>query len=498
MARKVLTIPSDKVEVEWDGVTFGAETTTEPPSETTVGIPESLGSLADILRSESKLLTLHENENLIKPRVLEAYGHDIDLLGNRMQELDECVRQAIRCSIVFAGDRQLTEEQREAEAKKIWEELQPQLPPVEYQHVLKLPYTLAAQDPAAILRELKQQFQQIMAQALRRLALHMKRLVDTQRVGLVSWAGEDACCYHYFCQEHRETVLREQTETEDRPTSPGFGERRTVKKREVKKELYSTRHVHHLVDAKLHNLDEYTHPMPQRVHQFLDSVPPRVRHLFQIVDGQMTMEEVVARQVKETTEVETETIAVYRYDPAVTLGDYVLVGWDSKEVAAEQEQQRKERQERIEKRAEAAAPWVVAALGLLLLFGATCGICYWVSSSREAKARAAQEAYTAYQVNCATSPVLEANKKEALKLGDTVQIAYGGIRTDDWHGIMLVVGRTMQYRSFTLTSVPGSDYDQYGDVDLDPWFGIGVTLHVLRASGTSIRYTVTENLDVAN
>src|SRR5688572_9866380 len=115
--RDLVLVPADRVEVELDGIIFGTPEAPEIQTED-VKIPESLASLADILRAESKLLALHDHPQLTKPTVLEAYGHDVNLLSLRMKELSECVRQAIRCSIVVGGDRQLTPEDREARAQK--------------------------------------------------------------------------------------------------------------------------------------------------------------------------------------------------------------------------------------------------------------------------------------------------------------------------------------------------------------------------------------------
>jgi hypothetical protein len=59
-------------------------------------VPESLRVLSINIRSESKLLALKGKQGLDKSEVFDSYGHDVNLLNDRMSDLETCVQHAIR------------------------------------------------------------------------------------------------------------------------------------------------------------------------------------------------------------------------------------------------------------------------------------------------------------------------------------------------------------------------------------------------------------------
>ena len=69
------------------------------------------------------------------------------------------------------------------------------------------------------------------------------------------------------------------------------------------------------------------------MREFLNAVPVWLRTCLQIVDGQMTMEEVLRRKTSEGTVIESEVRAVYRYCPGVLLAPFNLIGWSADDLA---------------------------------------------------------------------------------------------------------------------------------------------------------------------
>lgn len=474
----MVKVPTDRVELELDGQTFGIDG--PPKAVSSVEVPETLASLADILRTESRLLKLHCNADLTKNQVLEAYGHDVKLLDERMKDLDACVLQAVRCLIVVGGDRQLDPAKREERARQVWEQQVHQLSVSKpLQHELRLPFTLAGEDAVTILGELQQQFQRSLASALHRLAAQLKSLVDHDFIGLVSWAGMDACCYHYFVVEHREYLDGTRIDTTKADLGGGITEVRKTRHTDVTRVQYRARHTHHLVNAKLQNIGQYHHKMPSRIEQFLQSLPPRVRHLFRIVDGQETLNEVTARKIGERTDVESETIAVYRYDPAVTLGDFALVGWDEQEVQTERVQIRADRWKLINLY---GGPCLALLMTISLIVGITYRLHTWIADYN----RKNQEVYATYMATMPTGQVIVTKRGEVLQLGQHLKFVFDELRGNS---VDLKPSKG-KFVGFTLLLCPERSDAYYGTINLEDSFGISLKLHVKEATRDAITYVV--------
>lgn len=202
--KKLLTIPSSSVEIDLPNARFGYDY--DPEAEVQVAkapvkaaVPDNLADLDSQLRGESRLLRLRSGPDLDRDEVLEAYGHDLALLRQRFLDLSGCVKQAVRCSIVVGGDHKMTPKKAEERIEAIWKELQENLPlPTVNDISLKLPYTLAAQEAQVILQTLRTQFEESLVYVLQSIGAQLQVLIDNEHVGLLSWAGDDACCYHYF------------------------------------------------------------------------------------------------------------------------------------------------------------------------------------------------------------------------------------------------------------------------------------------------------------
>jgi len=132
-----------------------------------------------------------------------------------------------------------------------------------------------------------------------------------------------------------------------------------------------------------------------------------------------------------------------------------------------------------------------ALFGILIIFVIAIGlICFFIDTQFQPALR---KRHTEYIERYKTEHVLEAKKDKAFELGGSVYIAYGGL--DNRHTITLLLGRNKQHHPvYGLCVVPGPKAEElYGDMDLEPLFGIPYILHVLKASPESIKYVATKN-----
>ena len=103
--------------------------------------------------------------------------------------------------------------------------------------------------------------------------------------------------------------------------------------------------VHHLQRMEVVDLLEYWGPLPRRVKEFSRSVPAWLAPRLHVLEGMVVMEH--ARVTNERTEVVVgdRMIKTWKDDPAICLGDLVLVGSSADDLARDvQEEQRRARE----------------------------------------------------------------------------------------------------------------------------------------------------------
>lgn len=337
-------------------------------------IPGIFSELVVSLRSQSALLALKLPLGAASPKgmVLKAYGNDLRLLKRYFVEFEGCVRQAIRCAIVtrISGEK-LTQEEKTKRGKEkvaeIMERLDAVISPIEQTPLLRLDAERAAKDSDALLAELREEFGEGVKRLLRIMACRIDLLVHADLIGLVEWTAIDVCRYHYFRYVADERVL-EKTKRHEHSfdSSQPEGRRhedKTVSDRLVRHIEYWERHVHHIMEAKIHALDAYHTKVPRRVSEFLRAVPAWLRPLLYVVEGQITMEEIVRRKVTDATVMKSEVIAVDKYSPTIALAEFSLVGWSQDDLDADKTEGKEEN--------PLALGWggaVAAGLVVLLIF----------------------------------------------------------------------------------------------------------------------------------
>src|SRR2546425_11808393 len=80
----------------------------------------------------------------------------------------------------------------------------------------------------------------------------------------------------------------------------------------------------------------FTHALTSVVlcHGLIDAIPPSLHPHVHIVEGTITMEEVLRRQVGEEQFVKSEVVSVDKYSPGVLFGHFNLLGWSGDDLAS--------------------------------------------------------------------------------------------------------------------------------------------------------------------
>lgn len=131
-------------------------------------------------------------------------------------------------------------------------------------------------------------------------------------------------------------------------------------------------HVHDLVRARclpVHN----SLPKPQRVVELIERIPKFLAPFVQVVDGHQFHDAVGEATEWQQIDVRVQERNLYRYEPAVVLGQYVLTGWLPEEVERENDGRGRARL-----RGEVsgfALPWPRCLLGMAAAAAIVAGAC---------------------------------------------------------------------------------------------------------------------------
>jgi uncharacterized protein (UPF0218 family) len=205
---------------------------------------------------------------------------------------------------------------------------------------------LAALPPAEIARLMDEALKTSVVKFVFEMVQTLDDMVNKQHAGIIDWTCADAYRYHYFIFNDNVTVLDARTKRDERVD--GFKHTVTTTIHTDKERYVSlTRHVHDLIDAKSVTLGDYVGRAPERVIPVFRATDPTwLKPFCRVVDGQQIRDLRIEREIsrEKWTDIETnvttweETPPVireephFRYDPAIVIGHYVLVGWNGDEV----------------------------------------------------------------------------------------------------------------------------------------------------------------------
>ena len=172
-------------------------------------------------------------------------------------------------------------------------------------------------------------------------------LQAAELIGRVDWKVPTACDSFYY----EDTVLHEHLGEEvvevSSPKDVEFNYQQLFKRvqqevKKVSKDRHVVRHGLHFKvvgNAEKSTVDNFPMVIPQHVQSFLKTSPDWLRDLMQIVRGKTRTDIVVARDIfveeREVTKTHVHEWKEPCFCPLVTVGDYVLTGWGTREATVE-------------------------------------------------------------------------------------------------------------------------------------------------------------------
>lgn len=514
MTEELQYISSDRITVEISSRTFG--TTTKAHQKYLQDVPPEFSPLAGQLRKQSALLALHP-DHATREQVWAAYGTDLKLLQEHSSQFQAFMRAAIKCSVktkASAGN------DRDAVASDTYAMLEKNIPAIGNAPLLELSHIRAAKPADEQLFELQEEFEEGIGRLLRLFSFWLQMLVEAELVGLAEWSTDDVCRYHYFRHSMEEKVVSEKIKKETETKDNGWFKVTEIADETITQTLFKERHIHTVVAAKCWSLPDYPRPVPKRIAALLDEVPKWLMPLIRIVDGQMTMEEVVRINQEERTIERSEIRGVYEYEPGILLGTFNLAGFTLAESAnayydsqscAEAVRNAEAQHQRSAQRKAVIRGTITTALVItaILLAGLV------VYRGMERGAERDRAAYRAYTAEHSTGEVLLAKPGDLIPLKNRVYLKYNGadplnrsIQFSPVKGVKLPLdgaavsdpADTQIHQApnpymFVLMQSAESAY--YGDIDLGPSLGIFVKLHILSIKDSSheMKYSYTAYAD---
>lgn len=204
-------------------------------------------------------------------------------------------------------------------------------------------------------------------------------LVDHSIAGLAVWTSPTTLQYSYVRQIVEQTVT--DTETTTRRKASEASPERNVNRTETIVSGTSThvfaRYEHHVFDACETTIENSSVVVPAAVQAYIESVPEWMVSVHRIVDGTLARQEFTEKTVRtepwsETTVVKETPVA---RDPALVIGDVVLLGWDADDINVELSR----RQQAVDKK-EAEGRSVFWAMATVLA-GITSLTLFWHATS---------------------------------------------------------------------------------------------------------------------
>ena len=204
-------------------------------------------------------------------------------------------------------------------------------------------------------------------------------LVDHSVAGLAIWTSPSTLKYSYVRQIVEQTVA--DTDTTTRRRASEASPRRHVNRTEKTVSGTSThlfaRYEHHVFDARETTIEESTVVIPAAVQAYIACVPEWLLSVHRVVDGTLARQEFTEKTLRtepwsETTVVKETPVA---RDPALVIGDVVLIGWDADDINVELSR----RQQAVDKK-EAEGRSVFWAMATVLA-GLTSLTLFWMATS---------------------------------------------------------------------------------------------------------------------
>ncbi len=288
---------------------------------------------------------------LDREALVAAYVASLKMLGQFHDDIQVVVREACRANLEFRTDEvEAHAEARDAVLGMKLEDMMSQAFSAWLPARNALTASLMSLSSDSIVMQLNASLSAEVTNFSRQFVELLERMVDLELFGLVEWLPKQCCRYHFF----RQVVIQgpeQSTDTfnvsfaddsDDSAESPvrrRRGQRRVTTTRTVKHEIRFARHQHELINAVRTSIRNSPVIMPPQIVRLINSIPEWLYPFVEVIDGQIVRELIIERDVsvEDWTQVNVRDEPINDIDPGIIIGPFVLSGWGSFEIRAEQE-----------------------------------------------------------------------------------------------------------------------------------------------------------------
>lgn len=212
--------------------------------------------------------------------------------------------------------------------------------------------TLLLKPPAEVHRDLLHELETQLSQFVKDIFITLDRLVAEDALGTIEWIGDALCKFHYLHDLIIHEPAADQIETILATNLPGDSELRARRMNSFRIDSGINKfrvelHEHELMGAERSSVGSATVIIPREIQPVLDAIPGWLKPMSEIVTGTCVRKRQAQITVKDEewkkrefigSHLVTETITTdVFYDPAVTLGNYVLAGWSDADIHREEQ-----------------------------------------------------------------------------------------------------------------------------------------------------------------
>ena len=221
----------------------------------------------------------------------------------------------------------------------------------------------------------------------------LDELVDQSAAGLAIWTSPTTVQYSYVRRlvEHQTVDATSETYVAQSDDSPSGLVERTDTTVTGTDTHYLVRHEHHVFDACELSLEHATVVIPLSVQEYIERIPEWLRPIHKIIEGTIGDKSMMEKtyRIDQWQETTTEDVFIFGQDPAIAIGDIVLIGWDSDDIKTEETRRRLLAESEIAvaeiHRAQRLSPlWATVAVllalaSLVLFYSPNSQLQFWVA-----------------------------------------------------------------------------------------------------------------------
>jgi len=428
---------------------------------------ETWGQLAETIRQEFHsqfIMDVKGAKYTDNDTLLEDYRFDIGLIRRACDDVCDLLKALYRLNTRFDfqddrdANRVVSDDEaiRDAHYRNWSKELTRDVSIGDFGLSTNLTTSLQEEGPEALVKKREECLTDFISQLDQLLA----QMVENQLAGLVAFGKDGDCDYHFFCdtmikyEKRRHTMTRVHSQRVVR--SFGLSEHIEISGTQFDTTgedilVRRTRQDNYLRHITVSEFGKSREAIPANIHDFMATLPPWLQNCVHVVEGDRFSQQFFNYEIdyswKETVVRPFHTVSVEDTvpEPAITLGHYVLAGWDHSDVVhqnkTQEDEWRKKQAESIAGMAgqhsgsmlmAAAISLIVTMLGFCLLsgglsqlvgaIGATaftgCGISWFRSGARARQKRTNGVHHLLAGAGCVIFMVSLLTATQAVRIGD--------------------------------------------------------------------------------